>query len=233
MKIGIVSDAHGNRLGLLACLKFLVREGVEELYFLGDAVGYMPDWKGVFESLDNYNVVCLRGNHDQMAIDDLELPLKHRAYGITRKLKAENAQFLSWAATWPTSISKEISSKKIMFVHGSPWQKLNGYVYPDSDMQRFATVDADVVFMGNTHRPFVKNINGKIVVNVGSCGLPRDAGNLLSCAIYDISSNNCMIYRIPHDVENVISLFGDDLHSTVIDCLRRHDDNYYGVLVDI
>ena len=232
MKVGIVSDAHGNPLGLLACLKFLVEEGVDELYFLGDAVGYMPDWKGVFELLESYNVVCLRGNHDQMAIDDVELPRKNKIYGITPELKAENANFLSRAATWPTSTSKEILNRNIMFVHGSPWQQLDGYVYPDTDLRRFATIDADAVFMGHTHRPFVKNIQGKLVVNVGSCGLPRDDGSLVSCAIYDISTNECEIYRIPQDIENIISVFGTQLHSTVIECLRRHDDNYYGVLVD-
>ena len=47
MKIGILSDAHGNPHGLNRCLTALKREGAERLYFLGDAVGYLPDWKDV------------------------------------------------------------------------------------------------------------------------------------------------------------------------------------------
>jgi hypothetical protein len=66
---------------------------------------------------------------------------------------------------------------------------------------------------------------------VGSCGLPRDTGNLVSCAIYDVSKHDCEIYRIPQNVENIISFFGSQIHPTVMSCLRRHDDNYYGTLV--
>ena len=231
MKIGVVSDAHGNPFGLLACLEFLVEEGADQLYFLGDAVGYMPAWKGVFELLENYNVVCLRGNHDQMAIDNVELPRKNEIYGITPALKSENKVSLSCVAAWPTSRSIKILNRSIMFVHGSPWQQLDGYVYPDTDMERFVTIEEDVVFMGHTHRPFIKDVQDKLIVNVGSCGLPRDTGNLVSCAIYDVSKNDCEIYRIPQNVENIISFFGSQIHSTVMNCLRRDDDNYYGTLV--
>jgi putative phosphoesterase len=230
MKVGILSDAHGNPQGLLSCLKFFKSEQVDQIYFLGDAVGYMPDWKGVFELLEKYNVICLKGNHDQMAIDR-KPPKKNKVYRITQELKTENEKFLKHVQTLSPSKSINILNKEIMLVHGSPWQQLDGYVYPNTDMERFKLIDADAVFMGHTHRPFIKTVHGKLIVNVGSCGLPRDEGSLVSCAIYNISKNKCEIFRIPQNVEKIISVFGEQLHSSVIDCLRRHDDSYFGILV--
>lgn len=231
MKLGILSDAHGNPHGLLKCLQFFEDEQVDQVYFLGDAVGYMPDWKGVFELLEKYNVICLLGNHEQMAINK-ELPNKNKVYGITKKLKAENIKSLRKAENFSPSMSINILNKDILLVHGAPWQPLDGYVYPNSDMEGFKSVDADAVFMGHTHHPFIKNIQGKLIVNVGSCGLPRDIGNLVSCAIYDVSENACQIYRIRQDIDSIISAYGTQLHSSVINCLKRYDDSFYGVLVN-
>ena len=51
MRIGVISDAHGNPLGLRACLDFLAGEKVEAIYFLGDSVGYMPAGGDVIDAL--------------------------------------------------------------------------------------------------------------------------------------------------------------------------------------
>jgi len=231
MKIGIISDAHGNPSGLLACLNFFKSKQINKIYFLGDAVGYMPDWKGVFELLDKFNVICIRGNHDQMALE-IELPKKNTIYNITQELKVENYNSLKKVEKWPTSRSIKMQNNNIMFVHGSPWNQLNGYIYPNTDMEKFMKVDEDVVFMGHTHRPFIKNLGNKLIVNTGSCGLPRDIGSLVSCSTYNTETNECKIHRIPQDIENIISIYGSQLHHSVINCLRRNDNNYYGELID-
>ena len=44
MKIGLLSDAHGNPDGLANCISVLRSRGAERLFFLGDAVGYLPRW---------------------------------------------------------------------------------------------------------------------------------------------------------------------------------------------
>jgi putative phosphoesterase len=232
MQIGFVSDAHGNSSGLSLCLKFLSEHSVDKIYFLGDAVGYMPDWAGVFALLDEYKVECLQGNHDRMAYSGVVESQRNLTYRLTPELIEANALNLSRAASWPSSIDINVGNKKLLLVHGSPWQPLDGYVYPDSSVVRFESVEADAVFMGHTHRPFIKLAYEKCLVNVGSCGLPRDVGNLASCGIYDAAKDECVVYRIPFDVEKIISSYRDDLHESVIDCLRRRADNYFGILID-
>ena len=64
MKIGLLSDAHGNPAGLGLCLDVLRAHGVERLFFLGDAVGYLPRWLPVLAMLREQGVTCIRGNHD-------------------------------------------------------------------------------------------------------------------------------------------------------------------------
>jgi putative phosphoesterase len=231
MWIGFVSDAHGNPTGLSVCLEYLRAQGTDKICFLGDAVGYMPDWAGVFALLDEYQVECLRGNHDQMAIERMIDTQKNLVYQITPELIDANAFYLLRAASWPTSISMEIGQKELLLVHGSPSQALDGYVYPDSSVKDFESIKANTVFMGNTHRPFVRRVYGKCLVNVGSCGLPRDVGNLASCAIYDVERDECMVYRIPFDAEQIIRVHKDELHRSVIDCLRRRTGNYFGIPV--
>lgn len=231
MRLGLVSDAHGNPDGLFICLKFLRKQAVDEIYFLGDAIGYLPDWSGVFTLLEEFHVVCLQGNHEQMSQNAVTNSTRNLAYGISPELCRVNKHHLLRASTWPTSINLLIQGKKLLLVHGSPYAPLDGYVYKDSPVEPFATVDADAIFMGHTHRPFVKRVYGKLLVNVGSCGLPRDVGNLASCAIYDVDKDKCVIFRMPFDVQNILKHMKTKIHPMVEDCLLRQGDGYYGTLV--
>ena len=232
MLIGFVSDAHGNPEGLEVCLHFLDKQGVEKIYFLGDAIGYMPDWKGVFSLLEEFNVVCLKGNHEEFAQMAIENPEKNAVYRITHDLLRDNEFFLSRAAKWPSSLSLEVKEKNLLLVHGSPSSPLFGYVYFDTQVEAFADVNADSIFMGHTHRPFIKTVFGKQLINVGSCGLPRDVGNLASCVIYDTNDGSCEIFRLPFDVNKILRRFAGNIHPSVESCLLRHDKSYFGTLVD-
>lgn len=233
MRIGFISDAHGNSAGLSKCLKYLKGQGVDKIYFLGDAIGYMPDWAGVFALLDEYGVECLQGNHDHMSFEGLIDPQKNLVYKLTPDLIEENAACLSRVATLPSSIAIDVDKRKLLLVHGSPRRPLDGYVYPDSSVVDFESVDADAIFMGQTHRPFIKQAYGKYIVNVGSCGLPRDVGNLASCAIYDAEKNDCVIYRVPFDIEDILNPYRERIHASVIKCLTRRSDNYFGTLISL
>jgi len=81
--IGLLSDAHGNPLGLRSCLAALRAAGAAQVYFLGDAVGYLPGEAEVIEILRSEGVICQRGNHEGMLLGDLDLdPGRDRVYGL-------------------------------------------------------------------------------------------------------------------------------------------------------
>ena len=76
--------------------------------------------------------------------------------GIGKPLSSQrNARFLE---TLPLKAEFHSYGVAGLFVHGSPTDPLTGYIYPDSDLSEFSEIDADVVFMGHTHHPFVRQV---------------------------------------------------------------------------
>ena len=222
MKLGLLSDAHGNVIATEACLDALRAGGADELVFLGDACGYLPGSREVLALLDARGVHQLLGNHDAMvagllaAEPDREPVYRHAAAraALGPAGLADLARRVPWRE-WT------VDGRRLLCVHGSPWHPLAGYVYPDAALDPFAQLPYDAVFMGHTHRPFVAATAGPLVVNVGSCGLPRDAGDLAACAVYDTSSGQCEIVRIRFDAAELIGQAGPALHDSVRACLMR------------
>jgi putative phosphoesterase len=234
LKIGLISDAHGNHLGLEACLTFFTDLRVARTYFLGDAVGYLPDPRRVTEILMSRDVRCLLGNHDAMLLGALSIR-EHddSVYRIEESRKTLSAKTRDRLASLSPSYAFSTGGKRVLLVHGSPWDPLQGYVYPDSDLRDFRHLPYDYVFMGNTHRPFVRKRGGMTLVNVGSCGLPRDRGDLASCAVFDTGSGDCTVYRIRFDPRLLLAQYRDAIHTSVLECFaRRPRSRVFGELVE-
>ena len=229
MKIGLLSDAHGNPEGLASCLALLQANGVDRCYFLGDAVGYFPGWVEVLQLLREHDVICLRGNHDERALSAILDERDTDAYQLLPSYLESISEYRQWMESWPLELSLSMDGYNFLFVHGSPAKPLSGYLYPWSDLSSLEKASADVIAMGHTHRPFVKEFSGKLVVNIGSCGLPRDIGSLSSCAVLDTQKRECVIHRTPFDVERLLSRPGF-IHPDVRQCLERTAQEYVGVL---
>lgn len=222
VKLGFLSDAHGNLPGVTSCLRALEAEGVERIYFLGDVVGYFPDVSASLTLLEEAACVRLLGNHDAMLLGIIDADdQKNDIYRLTQaRLALEPAQLARMASGLPYHV-EVLDGRRLLMVHGSPWNPLRGYVYPDADPLPFESLPFDAVFMGHTHRAFTRYAGSRLLVNVGSCGLPRDCGSLASVAIYDTSTGGCEALRVSMDVDALIDLYGQSVHSSVIDCLHR------------
>src|SRR5580704_14658970 len=66
----IISDIHGNLEALQAVLKDAARNAVEEIYCLGDLVGYGPNPCECLELAMKWNVV-VQGNFDRTVLNDV------------------------------------------------------------------------------------------------------------------------------------------------------------------
>lgn len=222
MKIGVLSDAHGNEVGLNLCVQFFIELNVEKVFFLGDIVGYFPEPGKAIKLLKSAQAHCLLGDHDAMLLGYLELDEKkdkvYKIKEVKRVISQQEIQEMSVFLPW---LQIEICGRRILLIHGSPWDPLSGYIYPDSDLQQFSKLPFDIIFMGQTHRPFIQRTGTVTVVNVGSCGLPRDQGNLASCAIYDTKGGKCEIFRIPFNAQSLIEYYENRIHNSVVDCLLR------------
>lgn len=74
-----ISDIHGCKKTFEALLDKIAFSKNDELYLLGDYIDRGPDSKGVLDKImqlqqDDYKVKCLRGNHEQMLLDELIAP---------------------------------------------------------------------------------------------------------------------------------------------------------------
>ncbi len=233
MKIGIVSDIHGNLTGLDVCLEYLHQMNVDTIVSLGDVVGYFPDPSNAILRLREHGVHCLLGNHDAMLLGTMSLDKKKdRVYQIEVAKESVSGELKNYISTWLPWYEMKVGDKKLLFVHGSPSNPLNGYIYPDSDINHFKNWNYDAIFMGHTHRPFIKKIQGeKLAINVGSCGLPRDHGGLASCAIYDTNTHSCEIYRPQFNVNEILFQYEDKIHDAVVMCLKRKCDHVFGRII--
>jgi predicted phosphodiesterase len=220
MRLGILSDAHGNVEAFRLGLHILTEARADSIYFLGDAVGYIPDG-GVVSLLQESNIRSIRGNHDDMLVREsatAEQDAVYRHRETFAALKPTEREFLK-----ALPLKGEFRGDGVtgLFVHGSPANPLTGYVYPDSDLSQFSKIEADVVFMGHTHHPFVRQFDGKMFVNVGSCGLPRGEDLRGSVCIFDVAERRADIvrYDISKCCENVLSRYL--LSSPVTSLLNR------------
>lgn len=224
MKIGILSDAHSNPHGLNICLEVLKKSGVNKIIYLGDSIGYFGQPGPVLKKLQSVNAICLMGNHEAMLLGYMKYNrAKEKIYKIKENANKISRSQLKRIAIWLPFYEERTGGHRILYVHGSPWNPIDGYVYPDDNLGRFPFLPYDAIFMGHTHRPFMSKVNNVLVVNVGSCGLPRDQGNMLSCSIYDTNQRSCEIIRLPINV-NYILQQQKNIHPSVVARLKYKSD---------
>ncbi|MGL6225026.1 MAG: metallophosphoesterase family protein [Thermoguttaceae bacterium] len=224
MKRAILSDIHSNLEAFEAVLRDIDEQGVNEIYCLGDLLGYGPNPVEVVDlAMQRFNV-CLLGNHDQAAQFDPEgfNAEAEQAIFWTRD-QLENYTDPKSASRWDFlgELPRFHRENEVLFVHGSPRNPLNEYVFQDEiyderKMERLFAVVPKYCFQGHTHVPGIFTESReffapsdvdhtyslgsqKVMVNVGSVGQPRDRDPR---ACYVILEENLITYRrIPYDCE--------------------------------
>jgi len=189
MLIGLLSDAHGCVEAFDTALTLLRSRGAERLYYLGDSVGYIPGTGVLDRLLEESDIVALRGNHDDMLLRGNWPHKREQVYRLAEtgtQLTPRQRRYLEGLSPHHRA---DLPGGPVLLVHGSPAMPLNGYVYPDTPLDGYVPCDCRAVFMGHTHRPFVRTGQGTTFINVGSCSLPRDGGMLGTVVLYDSAAS--------------------------------------------
>jgi predicted phosphodiesterase len=222
MIIGVLSDAHGHEEGFFKCYNYL-KAHADVIYYLGDCVGYFPLSNLIIDTLIRDNVYCLKGNHEAMFLGEQTIAdSKDEIFQLVSGRNLISDRNKSFLTNLKSQINVEIDGRKITFVHGSPFDVLNGYVFENSDFEPFKSLESNVFFMGHTHCAFNMSIDGQLFVNVGSCGFSRDIGNLLTVALYDTVKNEAVVKTIEINVLEVLKKYGEFLHQIVKDSLNQN-----------
>ncbi|MHC1753422.1 metallophosphoesterase family protein [Humidesulfovibrio sp.] len=203
MKLGVISDVHGNAPALAAVLRAM--EPVDALLCLGDTVGYYPFSSCVCRTLRSRCAIVLAGNHDRYVTAPPPAPnaLLRASLDMVRATLSEADR--AWLAGLPETWAAEVDGVRLMAMHGSPWDALEEYVYPDHPrLDRFASLPADVVFLGHTHRPMRVNAGNVLVVNPGSVGQPRDGDPDAAWAVLDTATRILQLRRVAYNNSGVV-----------------------------
>jgi predicted phosphodiesterase len=247
VKRALISDIHSNLEALEAVLADIRQQGIQEVYCLGDIIGYGPNPRECIDLVMNCNV-CLLGNHDQGALFDPEgfNTGAERAIFWTRdQLESPDGDPEENARRWDFlgELPRNRRENGFLFVHGSARNPLNEYVFPEDiynqrKMEKIFSLIEHHCFQGHTHVPgvFTQSMNfispeevnytyrlgdEKTMVNVGSVGQPRD-GDPRSCYVV-LEGNQITFRRIEYDFEKTIKKIYDtpELDNFLGDRLRE------------
>jgi putative phosphoesterase len=232
VRLGLLADIHGNAIALQRCLTVVARMNVDAIHIMGDLVGYIPGEQECLKLVEATGASCQQGNHEEMLLaptgDSEARDDVYRLAAVRARMSPDAMQGL---ASWPIRRELTFLDQRVLLVHGSPDDPLNGYVYPDSDLSAFAKLPYDAILMAHTHRPFAARVRDTLVANVGSVGLPRDVGALSSLAVFDADANDVQIYRVPLDAGAVIARWGNVMHGTTRACLHRSATEFVGEVI--
>jgi len=189
MKVAIISDIHGNLEALNA-----LNENVDELWVLGDLVNYGPDPGAVIDFIKAKADVVVRGNHDH-AIGFDEDPHCSRPFReMADATKAYTCSVLSevqkqFLRALPLKKDRDIEGLRVVLCHALPSDPLFAYCLRDSDRweSELEQTNADVLLVGHTHVPFIREFGTRIVVNPGSLGQPKTGSPAARYAVWETS----------------------------------------------
>jgi putative phosphoesterase len=209
MRIVVISDIHSNLDALEAVARKLPT--YDELYCLGDIVGYGPEPNEVVERLQELGpTVVLMGNHDDAVVrDNVEGFSTHAATAVkwTRRVISETN--LGYLRELKPLAKVKRDGKTLALFHGSPRDPLSEYVYPGLPgriVRGFVKkAEAQIVLLGHTHMPMLYRFNESILANPGSIGQPRDGDRRASFAMLSVtqSETKFQVHRVEYEVEPV------------------------------
>lgn len=211
MKIGVISDIHGNHAALHAVLSKL-RNRVDLIIFLGDIAGYYPFVNECMELLALERVTSVRGNHDDVLIKCISSGVKpdetyNAKYGsaLSRSMLSLSEKNTKLIESWPDQQRLIQYSSSIAIFHGAPWNPLEGRVYPDfTEWEKFDACSDDIILLGHTHYQFSKRSKDKLIINPGSIGQSRDRSGAACYAELDFPGPEVRLCRCDYDPAPII-----------------------------
>lgn len=235
-KIAILSDIHANVLALEAVWADLEREGIKEVYHLGDLVGYNPfpaetvafvRAKGIPGLAGNYDLAVASSQPDAMAVylKPGISPTGLAAYNWTRDhVSPDNRGFLLGL---PASLDFRVNGSSLTLAHGSP-DNVREYLYPDTPEERLAelldSTGSDILLCGHTHQPMVRKTRRGLVINPGSVGKPKDGDPRAGYLILSLEADRIEadIRRVEYPVDKVAeAIRRAGLPEAMADSLKR------------
>lgn len=232
MKLAVISCIHGNFEALNAVLSDIDQQKADQIYCLGDLVGYGPYPNAVVDLIRSLDIPTCQGCWDEDIVEGLNAcecsypsVLAENRGRVAHEWTNHviHPEVREYLATLPLTIREE----NLCFVHGSP-NSQHEYLLPSMDgfaaLERVLATEADVLFCGHTHVPYVRDLKGgtisvrvtqgregkadqqfttplKRIINAGSVGEPRHGRPNATYVLYDTDTTQVTLREVPYDYQ--------------------------------
>ncbi|MDX1662973.1 MAG: metallophosphoesterase family protein [Candidatus Promineifilaceae bacterium] len=224
----IISDIHANLAAFEAVLEDASGEW-DEIWCLGDIVGYGPDPNECAALLREHDHISLSGNHDWAVLGRLDISaFNSEAQNAIRwtqqTITAETRAYLE-------RLPATLVEAPFTLAHASPRQPVWEYILDRSTASlNFAHFDTRFCLVGHTHAPVIfKEVDeghvktyqpqystptplggNRLIINPGSVGQPRDSDPRAAYALLDTEQmtweHRRVAYRVAATQERMASL---------------------------
>jgi diadenosine tetraphosphatase ApaH/serine/threonine PP2A family protein phosphatase len=225
MRVAVISDIHGNLHALQAVLQAVERERPDEVWCLGDLVGYGARPNECCAVVRERAGLCLVGNHDLVALGSDNVDLSEfnneaaaAAQWTRSALSEESRGFL--ASLEPAAVREGVE-----LFHASPRDPVWEYVLTvEAALAALQLTVAPVVLVGHSHIPLAISLdNGELsgdhapfgtekdlgkarwLLNPGSVGQPRDGDPRAAWLLLDLDARQASFRRQDYDIEGTQS----------------------------
>lgn len=237
MKVILISDIHSNYDAIKEAEKRIRDIPYDEIWCLGDVVGYGAEPNECVEWVKNHCKHVLMGNHDY-AVCKMEERFLFNEYAkkaiewTVENLNLENKKFIE-------NFKISLKVKDVFLVHSSPSEPLKWeYIFSaDEALYNFNFFEEKVCFIGHTHIPvifefkepklkviypeyqmgkfaFKLDPDSRYIINPGSIGQPRDGDPRLSFLLFDTEYDVVEFFRFDYPFEKAAEkIFRNNLPS--------------------
>src|SRR5579863_10382292 len=158
MRYAVFTDVHANLEALEAVLAEIdtlaEEEPIDQIWFLGDLVGYGPNPNECITLLRKRTDVIIAGNHDAAAVGNLDLEEFSTAARISAEWTAQ--QLTEEHRAFLTNLPERLEIGDCTLVHGSPYGPLWEYLTSEAMAERsFQHFSSRFCFVGHTHVPVI------------------------------------------------------------------------------
>jgi predicted phosphodiesterase len=219
MRVAVVSDIHSNLHALEAVLAALAADPPDELWCLGDLVGYGPKPNECCALVQARADVCLSGNHDLAVLGTIDLAEFSGDAGIaaawTRGVLEEDAR------AYLSGLEPSGKARGVALFHGSARDPVWEYVLSDeAALATFVRTEEPLVLVGHSHAALQISLGelglegglapagtalelpgARWLLNPGSVGQPRDGDPRAAYLVLDLDAHRATFHRVGYDIE--------------------------------
>jgi predicted phosphodiesterase len=220
VQVAVVSDIHGNRQAFEAVLQEIGESSCEEMWCLGDLVGYGADPDVCVALAREHSAICLAGNHDLVVRG--ELPLEEFSRGAALAAQWTQQTISAQTRAYLDQLEPVCEDEKLGLYHASPRDPVWEYVL--SPLQAELCLDVQrhrACLIGHSHvalsfcRTGVSPATGQTrrageeldlaegewLINPGSVGQPRDGDPRAAWLELDIAAWRATFRRTEYDID--------------------------------